>query len=42
MRPLAAAALVQRYPDEIAPPWPSWLRRLVIPPLALAGWRAIT
>ncbi|HET7049320.1 MAG TPA: cupin domain-containing protein [Solirubrobacteraceae bacterium] len=41
MRPLAAAALVQRYPDEIAPPWPRWLRRLVIPPLALAGWWAI-
>jgi hypothetical protein len=41
MRPLAAAALVRRYPDEIAPPWPRWLRRLVIPPLALAGRRAI-
>jgi len=41
MRPLAAAALVRRYPDEIAPPWPRWLQRLVIPPLALAGRRAI-
>ncbi|HYP49101.1 MAG TPA: cupin domain-containing protein [Thermoleophilaceae bacterium] len=37
MKLLAAAALVRRYPDEIGPPWPRWLRRLVIPPLALAG-----
>jgi mannose-6-phosphate isomerase-like protein (cupin superfamily) len=41
MRPLAGAALVRRYPDEIAPPWPHWLLRIVIPPLALAGRRAI-
>jgi mannose-6-phosphate isomerase-like protein (cupin superfamily) len=40
MRPLAAAALVRRYPNEIAPPWPRWLQRIVIPPLALAGRRA--
>jgi hypothetical protein len=41
MRPLAAAALVRRYRNEIAPPWPQWLQRLVIPPLALAGRRTI-
>ena len=41
MRPLAGAALVRRYPDEIAPPWPRWLQRIVIPPLALAGRRAL-
>jgi hypothetical protein len=35
MRTLPAAALVRRFPDEIAPPWPAWLQRLVIPPLAL-------
>lgn len=42
MKPLAAAALVWRYRQEIAPPWPRWLQLLVIPPLALAGRRAIT
>jgi len=41
MKPLAAAALMHRYPDEITPPWPRWLQRLVIPPLALAGRNAI-
>jgi mannose-6-phosphate isomerase-like protein (cupin superfamily) len=41
MKPLAGAALVHRYRREIAPPWPRWLTRLVIPPLALAGRRAI-
>ena len=41
MKPLAAAALVWRYRQEIAPPWPRWLQLLVIPPLALAGRRAI-
>jgi hypothetical protein len=41
MGPRAAAALVRRYPDEIAPPWRRWLQRLVIPPLALAGRRAV-
>lgn len=40
MKPLAAAALVHRYPEEIRPPWPRWLQRLVIPPLALASRQA--
>jgi quercetin dioxygenase-like cupin family protein len=37
MKLLPAARLVHRFPDEIGPPWPAWLRRLVVPPLALAG-----
>jgi mannose-6-phosphate isomerase-like protein (cupin superfamily) len=41
MKPLAAAALVHRYSEVIQPPWPRWLQRLVIPPLALAGRKAI-
>jgi quercetin dioxygenase-like cupin family protein len=41
MKPLAAAALVHRYSEEIQPAWPRWLQRLVIPPLALAGRNAI-
>ncbi len=41
MRVPVAAALVQRFPNEIAPPWPRWLQRLVLPPLALVGARAL-
>jgi mannose-6-phosphate isomerase-like protein (cupin superfamily) len=28
MKPLPALALVRRFPDEISPPWPTWLRRI--------------
>ena len=28
MKPLPALALIRRFPDVIAPPWPTWLRRL--------------
>jgi quercetin dioxygenase-like cupin family protein len=41
MRVPVAAALVHRYPDEIAPPWPRWLTRLVVPPLAVLGRGAL-
>jgi mannose-6-phosphate isomerase-like protein (cupin superfamily) len=42
MKLLPAAVLVHRFPDEIGPPWPGWLRRLVVGPLALAGRLATT